>query len=153
VQYLHANYHRKIDLQTVAQHLHLGAAHFSKLFKEEMGQSVAQYLNHIRVERSKELLRDLCLPLIEIADRVGFEDQSYFTKVFGRLTGMSPGRYRKNRGQREEANLEIHERELRISVGVADVPPELAYMRARQLDGVLNVVDHQPIGERVRRSA
>jgi len=153
VQYLHANYHRKIDLQTVAQHLHIGAAHFSKLFKEEMGQSVAQYLNHIRVERSKELLRDRSLPLVEIADRAGFEDQSYFTKVFGRLTGMSPGRYRKNRGQREEANLEIHEREPRISGGATDVPPELTNMRMRQLDGVLNVVNRQPIGELLRRSA
>jgi len=41
---------------------------------------------------------------------VGFEDQSYFTKVFRRHAGMSPGQYRKNRGQPREANLEVHEK-------------------------------------------
>ncbi len=110
VQYLNANYAKSIDLQSVSAHVHMSASHFSKVFKEEMGKSFVHYLNHIRVERSKDLLRDRSIALADIAGRLGFEDQSYFTKVFCKLTGMSPGRYRNNRGQPLEANLEIHDR-------------------------------------------
>ncbi|MEO8411989.1 MAG: AraC family transcriptional regulator, partial [Propionivibrio sp.] len=109
VQYLNANYSRNVNLQTVAAHLHLSASHFSKLFKEGTGQGFVHYLNQVRVERSKDLLRDRSLSLAEIAELVGFEDQSYFTKVFRRHAGISPGRFRRNRGLPPEANLEIHE--------------------------------------------
>jgi two-component system response regulator YesN len=109
VQYLNAHYAQRIDLHTVSEHLHLSAAHFSKVFKEETGQGFVHSLNQIRVERSKDLLRDHSISLAAITEMVGFEDQSYFTKVFRRHTGMSPGQFRKNRGQSLEANLEVHE--------------------------------------------
>jgi AraC-like DNA-binding protein len=69
-------------------------------------------LNQIRVERSKDLLRDHSISLAEITEMVGFEDQSYFTKVFNRHAGMSPGQFRKNRGQPLESNLEAHEKRM-----------------------------------------
>jgi len=109
VQYLNANFSQCIDLQSVAAHLHISPPYFSKVFKEEMGLSFVHYLNQIRVDRSKHLLRDRSVSLVEISGRVGFEDQSYFTKVFKKVAGISPGRYRKNRGQSLENNLEIHE--------------------------------------------
>lgn len=109
VEYLHANFSQCVDLQSVAAHLRISPSYFSKVFKEEMGLSFVHYLNQIRVDRSKHLLRDRSVSLVEISGRVGFEDQSYFTKVFKKVAGMSPGRYRKNRGQSLENNLEIHE--------------------------------------------
>lgn len=109
VHYLNANCTRRIDLQCVAAHLAVSPSHFSKIFKEAMGQGFLHYLNQIRIDRAKELLRNPSIPLVEIAGMVGFEDQSYFTKVFGRLTGISPGRFRKNRGQRLEMLLEEHD--------------------------------------------
>jgi len=110
VRFLNAHYAQRIDLQTVSTHLHMSAAHFSKVFKEETGQGFVHSLNQIRVERSKDLLRDHSISLAAITEMVGFEDQSYFTKVFRRHAGMSPGQYRKNRGQPQEANLEVHEK-------------------------------------------
>ena len=110
VQYLNAHYAQRIDLHTVSTHLHMSAAHFSKVFKEETGQGFVHSLNQIRVERSKDLLRDHSISLAAITEMVGFEDQSYFTKVFRRHAGMSPGLFRKNRGQAPETNLEVHEK-------------------------------------------
>lgn len=109
VQFLNAHYAQPIDLQTVASHLHISTAHFSKVFKEETGQGFVHLLNQVRVERSKDLLRDHSISLAEIAELVGFADQSYYTKVFRKHTGMSPGQFRKNRGRLPESNLEIHE--------------------------------------------
>ncbi|MFT3850767.1 MAG: helix-turn-helix domain-containing protein [Propionivibrio sp.] len=99
LQYLNTHYARRFDLQAVADHLHVSAAHFSKVFKQEMGQSFVFVLNQIRVEHCKELLRDQSISLSGIAGLVGFEDQSYFTRVFKKHVGMSPGKYRSCRGR------------------------------------------------------
>ncbi|MFT3850202.1 MAG: helix-turn-helix domain-containing protein [Propionivibrio sp.] len=98
VQYLNARYSQRIDLQTMADHFHLSAAHFSKVFKEETGQGFVHALSQIRVQRSQDLLRDPSIGLAEIAELVGFDDQSYFTRVFKKHVGMSPGKYRSCRG-------------------------------------------------------
>jgi len=116
VQYLHVHYARRIDLQTVADHFHLSATHFSKVFKEEMGQGFVQALNQIRIKRSQDLLRDPSVSLAAIAELVGFDDQSYFTKVFKKHAGMSPGQYRKNRGQAPDTHLVIRETAQRVSI-------------------------------------
>lgn len=109
IQFLNTRYASHVDLRTVSGHLHMSAAHFSKVFKEETGQGFVHFLNQLRVERSKELLRDHSIRLAGISEMVGFDDQSYFTKVFRKHTGMSPGQYRKNRGQALEVDLEVHD--------------------------------------------
>jgi AraC-like DNA-binding protein len=68
------------------------------------------YLNDLRVGEAKNLLRETDLPLIEIASRVGFEDQSYFSRVFRNVVGISPGRYRRTSdGTLPEADQELHD--------------------------------------------
>jgi len=109
IGFLNAHYAQHIDLKAVSAHLHMSGAHFSKVFKEETGQGFVHFLNQLRVERSKDFLRDHSIRLAGIAEMVGFDDQSYFTKVFRRHTGMSPGQYRKNRGQSPEVDLEVHD--------------------------------------------
>jgi two-component system response regulator YesN len=56
------------------------------------------YVNRIRIERSKQLLLQDTLNLADISNMVGYEDQSYFSKVFKRVVGITPGRYRLSRG-------------------------------------------------------
>ena len=68
-----------------------------------MDTSFTDYLSRTRIERSIELLRDTDMSLLEIAGLVGFEDQSYFTKVFKKETGLSPKKYRDSRGARPPA--------------------------------------------------
>jgi len=98
VSYLRANYMQEISLDQVAEEVHLSPAYFSKLFKNEMKCTFSEYLSALRIEYSKELLLDEDLPLVEVAGLVGFKDQSYFSKVFKKLVGVSPGEFRRSRG-------------------------------------------------------
>lgn len=99
VHYMRKNRTEKVTLEAVAKTVYLSPAYFSKIFKSEMGCSFNTYLNRLRVEKSKQLLRQPDLNLSDIATMSGFEDQSYFTKVFKKLTGASPNQYRKSGGR------------------------------------------------------
>ncbi|MTI58870.1 MAG: helix-turn-helix domain-containing protein [Firmicutes bacterium] len=94
VNYIRNNYYnKKITLNDVAEEIGLSPSYFSKLFKEELNLSYTEYLNKVRIAASKELLRE-DHPLAEIAQSVGFNDQSYFSKVFKRIEGIPPGKWR-----------------------------------------------------------
>ncbi len=99
IDYIKRNYMRKISLKDVADQVLLSPSYFSKLFKDEMNCNFNHFLSQVRIERSKTVLLDNSIPLVDVAFLMGFEDQSYFTKVFKRMTGVSPGRYRESRGQ------------------------------------------------------
>ncbi len=94
MEYIRQNYDRKLSLDDIAQHVYLSRSYLSSLFREEAGQTLFSYINQVRVEKSKLYLMDPSLGLVEVAALCGFEDQSYFTKVFKKITGMSPKRYR-----------------------------------------------------------
>jgi len=94
IKYIQSNYQRRITLDDVAGQVFLSRSYISSLFKEETGTSLTSYINHVRIEESKRLLEDDRIPLVDIADMCGFGDQSYFTKIFKRETGMPPNRYR-----------------------------------------------------------
>ncbi|MGE4284689.1 MAG: PocR ligand-binding domain-containing protein [Clostridia bacterium] len=99
VDYVKRNYMRKITLEEVAAHVYLSSSYFSKIFKDEMECNFSTYLNQVRIEISKKLLLDDVIPLVDISNLAGFEDQSYFSKVFKKITKVSPGKYRESRGQ------------------------------------------------------
>jgi AraC-like DNA-binding protein/ligand-binding sensor protein len=99
IQYMRQNYHHKVSLDSVARIVALSPSYFSKIFKQEMGCNFNTYLNTIRIEKSITLLRYENLTLAEVASAVGFEDQSYFTKVFKRITGISPHLFMKSNGR------------------------------------------------------
>ncbi len=96
--YIKQRYTGKLTLDEVASHVYLSKSYLSKIFKEELHCNFASYINNLRVEKSKLLLMDQSINLADLAGMVGFEDQSYFTKVFKRIVGVSPGKYRENRG-------------------------------------------------------
>jgi AraC-like DNA-binding protein/ligand-binding sensor protein len=98
-RYIWDNYTRKLSLQELASISGLSAPYFSTVFKEEMGENLSSYLNRLRVDRAAALLIETELSLSEIAGFCGFEDQSWFSKIFKSYTGVSPGKYRdQNRG-------------------------------------------------------
>jgi AraC-like DNA-binding protein/ligand-binding sensor protein len=92
------NYNRKISLQEVAGVSGLSAPYFSTIFKDEMGENFSSYLNRLRVEKARRMLLDTEVSLSEIAGSCGFEDQSWFSKIFKVFTGISPGKYRSRNG-------------------------------------------------------
>lgn len=94
VQNVKDNYKNKISLKTVAERLHTNPSYLSTLFKNEMGVTFTGYLNQIRINRSCELLTNTNLNLIDISLQVGYDDQSYYSKVFKKLKGVTPKDYR-----------------------------------------------------------
>jgi two-component system response regulator YesN len=115
IHFIRSQYTGAISLEKVAEYVHLSPSHFSRIFHEGVGESFVSYLTRIRVEKAKALLQAQSIPLAEIGARTGFKDQSYFTRVFKRSTGMSPGKYRGTRGVHarrkgvDESNIEIHD--------------------------------------------
>jgi AraC-like DNA-binding protein len=99
-RYIWENYTRKISLQEIASVSGLSAPYFSTIFKEEMGENLSSYLNRLRVEKASHLLTETKLSLSEIAGSCGFEDQSWFSKIFKSFTGLSPGKFRVQGGGR-----------------------------------------------------
>lgn len=98
VDYMRAHYAEKFTLEDVAKIVYISPSYLSRIFKKETGVSFNHYLNNIRIEKSKHLLLSNEIRLVDIAPLVGFEDQSYYSKVFKRTTGILPSMYRdKNR--------------------------------------------------------
>jgi AraC-like DNA-binding protein len=97
-RFIWENYTHKISLKEIAGASGLSAPYFSTIFKEEMGENVSAYLNRLRVEKAAVMLTETGLSLNSISEACGFEDQSWFSKIFKIYAGMSPGSYRKNGG-------------------------------------------------------
>ena len=101
IEYLKRNCRGKLTLEDTAGHVGLSPSYFSRVFKEEMGESFNSYLSALRISRSRAMLLNTDASIAEICDRCGFDDQSYFTKVFRKYTGVTPGRFRERRGRLE----------------------------------------------------
>lgn len=96
IAYINDHYNQNITLDMAAEHVGLNPAYFSTLFKKEMGINFSNYLLNLRIENAKLLLKNSNLSLINIALELGFENQSYFSNVFKKATGMTPKQYRQS---------------------------------------------------------
>ena len=94
MKYIGEHFPEPITLDDVANYVHLNPSYFSSMFKQACGSSFKEYLNMVRIEESKRLLSNTDYSLISIAISTGFEDQSYFSKVFKKHTGITPRQYR-----------------------------------------------------------
>jgi AraC-like DNA-binding protein len=93
-RYIWTHYTRKLSLREIAKASGLSAPYFSTIFKEEMGENLSNYLNRLRIEKAAAMLITTGLPISEIAKICGFEDQSWFSKIFKNNTNLTPGKYR-----------------------------------------------------------
>lgn len=99
IEYIRRNYMKKVTLDEVSENVSLSPSYFSRIFKKEMKTSFNSYLNNVRIEMSKKLLFDEDIPLSDIAMLVGFEHQSYYSKIFKQNTGVSPKQFREKRSK------------------------------------------------------
>ncbi|RIX50290.1 response regulator [Paenibacillus nanensis] len=84
-----------LDIQRIADQLHMSAAHLGALFKQETGTTIKQYISDYRLELAKKLVRNEHFKMNEVAERCGYASASYFAKVFKAATDMTPVEYRK----------------------------------------------------------
>jgi len=103
-RYIWKHYTRKLSLKEIANASGLSAPYLSMVFKEEMGENLSNYLNRLRVEKAATMLVTTTLPISEITFACGFEDQSWFSKIFKNITGLTPGKYRE-RGIITDGNI------------------------------------------------
>lgn len=95
LQYMESHLDEDLTLKMIAERVHLSPGYFSQLFKKETGINFIDYLQLKRVEKAKEFLVGTHLKLYEIAEKVGFRENTYFSSVFKKSVGISPGEYRK----------------------------------------------------------
>lgn len=80
----------------IGKAVYLTPTYVSLLFKQETGQTINEYLTQVRVNKAKELLRDPQYKFYDICYAIGYTDPSYFTKLFKKITGVTPSVYRDN---------------------------------------------------------
>ena len=83
----------RISLDQLARQAGVSRFHFARQFRLSTGESPMGYLRRARIERSKSILQGRDTTIAEVAARLGFSDQSHFTRIFGRLVGVSPGSF------------------------------------------------------------
>jgi len=96
-QYVSLHLDQRIGLEEIAEHLHLNPSYFSRLFKKETGETFIEYVIRTKMERAKELLDQTAHPVSKICELLGYDNQSYFIKLFKGYAGVTPIDYR-NRG-------------------------------------------------------
>lgn len=94
LEYIHTHYKEDISLQDVAGVLHYSEAYFCKLFRQCFGKNFTTYMAEYRIEKAKELLSNPVINVKEAGEEAGYRDANYFTKVFKRITGVTPSEYR-----------------------------------------------------------
>lgn len=94
-QYLQAHYNDPVRLEDISNMVGFNATYFSTLFKKETGENFSDYLIGLRVKRAKTLLMDTEEAVSDISEQVGYTDLKYFTRIFKRVTGLTPSEYRK----------------------------------------------------------
>lgn len=95
LEYIDANLDSDLELAGLAATAGVSPNYFSELFKRSVGFSPYQYVIRRRIERSRQLLEDSSISIFEAGIRSGFSDHSHFTKVFRRVVGVTPTRYRR----------------------------------------------------------
>lgn len=102
LHYIHSNLDHALSLNEIAEHIHLNPAYLSTLFRKVMDQSPISYINSVRIERAKLLLRSTEQSISEIAASLGFTQDIYFYRLFKQLTKVTPSEYRSSARWQEE---------------------------------------------------
>ncbi|WMT41353.1 AraC family transcriptional regulator [Paenibacillus sp. D2_2] len=94
VAYIHSKFQEDLSLEDAAEHVHLNPYYFSKLFKQQTGETFIDYVTRLRIDKAKVMIKDSGLSLKEVCYSVGYKDPNYFSRVFKKVTGVTPSEYR-----------------------------------------------------------
>ena len=92
-------YNEDISLDMLAEEVGFAPAYLSYIFKKETGENIVKYITDYRMEQAKRLLDEGALKIVQIAKQCGYDNQSYFNRLFKNAYGITPKQYReKNNG-------------------------------------------------------
>lgn len=97
ITFIHEHYHEKLTLEQLAALEHYNPSYYCEWFQKRTGQTPMTYIKKLRLNRAKELLSQTSLPVLRIAQEVGYEHQSTLTKIFQQEEKISPSAYRRNK--------------------------------------------------------
>jgi len=97
LNYIKEHLHEKLSISDLAKHYNLTADHFSRVFQQKFGIRPSKYIQTVRIERSETLLLTTNNSLAQIAEKTGWDNVSYYTRMFKKVTGKTPGQFRKER--------------------------------------------------------
>jgi AraC-like DNA-binding protein len=98
MRYIQINLKETLTVNCLADRANLHQDYFSRLFLKHVGQRPLTYLHEKRIERAQYLIATTDLPSAEIAEKTGFENVSHFSKIFKKITSLTPGEYKKQSG-------------------------------------------------------
>ncbi|MDQ0174131.1 response regulator [Paenibacillus tundrae] len=98
-RYMDAHYQEDLSLQQISARFYLSREYISRKFKQQFGLNWSEYLGKLRINNAKLLLQNPSLRIAKISEMVGFQDEKYFSKVFKKMEGLTPGDYRKSLDQ------------------------------------------------------
>ena len=84
------NFQKDVSLDEVSRVANVSPYYFSKVFKEETGETFVEYLTGLRMEHAKNLLREKEKSIKQICVESGYSDPNYFSRIFKKMTGLSP---------------------------------------------------------------
>lgn len=93
-EYIRKNFRNKITIEDIAQVVYLSPCYVSRIFKQGLGCTLMEYLTQVRVEEAKTMLKNPKYNVMQVAEESGFEDPAYFTRVFKKLEGITPSKYK-----------------------------------------------------------
>lgn len=93
--FLNANYYKDVTSTMIEEEFSCNFDYLNKIFKKIMGKTIFVYLNEIRIQHACKLLATTSMKISAIGYQVGYQDEYYFSKVFKKNTGVSPGQYEK----------------------------------------------------------
>ena len=96
IDFINEGYHKNINPKVISENLFVSERTLYRLFKENIGLTLTEYINYVRIINAKRLMTDTSLSMTDIAYQCGFNDSSYFSTVFKKYTGISPRIYRSN---------------------------------------------------------
>ncbi|RDY26035.1 helix-turn-helix domain-containing protein [Romboutsia weinsteinii] len=94
IEYINNNLGKKLALESLAKIVNMNESYLSRIFKDELGMTISDYIKKTRLEKAKELLKENDMRVKDVAITIGIQDQLYFSRLFTKFFNMTPSEYR-----------------------------------------------------------
>ena len=93
-RYIYAHYGEELSVELLAEHVYLAPSYLSTIFRNETGQNLSKFIKAYRMEKAREMLENTHEKIVQISEKVGYSNTSYFCQNFREYYGISPQKYR-----------------------------------------------------------